>query len=183
MNGWAPHPFDTFSIDSLSPLNQPIAVRGRRGTGFSHFPGSCNSGWPTLPGLEGRGFDFSFFPRLTSSFAITGADIFISLRSLAIGDYHFCARFAPETPSSRFSAKPATATDFPRWATSSCPNTFICSAARPFAANAKGRATRPLRRRFCGTIDECQQVGVNRVGLGRGHAMRKALVGFHRAIP
>jgi len=32
-------------------------------------------------------------------------------------------------------------------------------------------------------LDESQKVGVNRVGLSRGHAVRKALVGFQCAIP
>jgi len=32
-------------------------------------------------------------------------------------------------------------------------------------------------------FEERQQVGVNRFGLGRGHTVGKALVGFHGAVP
>ena len=39
-----------------------------------------------------------------------------------------------------------------------------------------------LCRHLLTLLEECQQVGVNCVGLSRGHAVRKALVGFQCAI-
>jgi hypothetical protein len=51
------------------------------------------------------------------------------------------------------------------------------------AGNPKGRAHRALRDRLEDTFHEREQVGVNRVGLGGGHAVRKALVNFQGAIP
>jgi hypothetical protein len=61
-----------------------------------HFPGLCSSGWPTLPLLEGRGFDFSFFPWPTNSFAITDAAICISSHSVAIEAFQVSGPFARE---------------------------------------------------------------------------------------
>jgi|HubBroStandDraft_6_1064221.scaffolds.fasta_scaffold25026_2 hypothetical protein len=40
-----------------------------------------------------------------------------------------------------------------------------------------------LRGHLLTFLEKRQQVGVNRVGLSRGHAVRKSLVGFQRAIP
>src|SRR6266850_1444846 len=52
------------------------------------------------------------------------------------------------------------------------------------AARAAAVLLRKRRRSWLSTLglQERQQVGVNRVRLGRGHAVRKALVGLQRAI-
>jgi hypothetical protein len=47
----------------------------------------------------------------------------------------------------------------------------------------KAGQTRLLRCRLHYTFQEREQVGVNRIGLGCGHAVRKALVDFQGAIP
>ena len=54
---------------------------------------------------------------------------------------------------------------------------------RPLREIRKGRANQALRRRLEDTFHEREQVGVNRVGLGCGHAVREAVVDFQGAIP
>ncbi len=76
--GRVAHPFAVFLVDILSQRNNTTLECHPRGTGFWIFRSLCPSGWPTLSVLEGRGFDFSFFPWLTISFAISGTAIFIS---------------------------------------------------------------------------------------------------------
>ena len=49
--------------------------------------------------------------------------------------------------------------------------------------NSEGRVNRALRYRLEYTFHEREQVGVNRIGLSCGHAVRKAFVDFQGAIP
>src|SRR3984957_899101 len=78
--GWRTLP-PFFSVDILPLLNNTTPIRHPRGIGCCIFRGLCPSGWPTLSLLEGWGFDFSFFPWPTNSFATTDAAISISSHS------------------------------------------------------------------------------------------------------
>src|SRR4029077_16715583 len=54
---------------------------------------------------------------------------------------------------------------------------------RPLRENPKGRANQALRCRLHYTFQEREQIGVNRIGLGGGHTVRKVLVAFERTVP
>jgi hypothetical protein len=66
LGGWRTLP-SLVSIDILSGLNNTTPVSHPRDTRFCIFRTLCAFGWPTLPLLEGRGFDSSCFPWLTES--------------------------------------------------------------------------------------------------------------------